>query len=131
MIESSSGPPADCTDAPTWLVDTISHGILVRGAYVSNVYVGPASGFTSGPPDLFTDAFADAWWVAGRLNGVEVQPALGVWVTNRTAPDAAGEIFAVNAAAIRYTEWGEGVSNRIVGEGLEPVQACVGPMPTT
>ena len=128
---ASSGPPADCTDAPTWLVDAIGEGIQVPGAYLSNAYVGPASAFSSGPPDLFTDAFAGAWWVAGRLNGVGVEPELGVWVTNRTKPEATGQIFAVNASASRYTEWGDGVSERIVGEGLLPVQACVGPMPST
>ena len=139
MIESltpgggtaSSGPPADCADAPTWLVDAIGEGILVPGAYLSNVYIGPASAFSSGPPDLFTDAFTEAWWAAGRLNGVGVEPELGVWVTNRTAPEVAGQIFAVNASASRYSEWGAGVSERIVGEGLPPVQACVGPMPST
>jgi hypothetical protein len=126
-----SGPPADCADAPTWLVDAISKGILVPGAYLSNAYIGPASAFSSGPADLFTDAFAEAWWVAGRLNGVGVEPELGAWVTNRTAEEVAGQIFAVNASASRYTEWGDGVTERIVGEGLPAVQACVGPMPST
>ena len=128
---SSSVPPADCNDAPTWLVDAIGEGILVPGAYLSNAYVGPASAFSSGPPELFTDAFAEAWWVAGRLNGVGVEPELGIWVTNRMAAGAAGQIFAANASASRYTRWGEGVSQRIVGDGLPSVQACVGPMPST
>jgi hypothetical protein len=128
---ASSGPSADCTDAPTWLVDEIGNGILVPGAYLSNAYIGPASAFSSGPPELFTDAFTEAWWVAGRLNGVGVEPELGVWVTNRMAEEVAGQIFAVNASASRYTKWGEGVSEPIVGEGLPPVQACVGPMPST
>ena len=127
----SSDPLAGCTDAPAWLADAVGGGILVPGAYLSNAYIGPASGFSSGPPDLFTDAFADAWWVAGRLNGVGVEPELGVWVTDRTTPEATGIIFAVNASAGRYTTWGDAVSDRIVGEGLPPVQACVGPMPNT
>jgi hypothetical protein len=127
----SSGPVAGCTTAPPWLADAISDGILVLGAYLSNAYVGPASGFTAGPPDVFTDDFAEAWWVAGRLNGGGVQPELAVWLTNRTAAGINGQIFAANPAAKRYTAWGNGVSEQIVGDGLEPVQACVGPMPTT
>lgn len=127
----SSTSTAPCTDAPSWLVDAIGDGILVRGAYLSNVYIGPASGFTSGPPELLSDAFGEAWWVAARLNGAEVQPVLAVWVTNRTTPNAAGQIYAANPAASRYTEWGAGVSAPIVGDGLQNVQSCVGPMPST
>jgi len=139
MIESfppgdasiSSEPLVGCTSAPEWLVDAISDGILVRGAYLSNVYVGPAAGFSSGPPGVLTDAFSDAWWVAGRLNGVGVQPELAVWLTNRTSEGASGEILAANPAARRYSEWGAEVTEPIVGDGLRPVQDCVGPMPQT
>src|SRR5206468_10187582 len=118
-----------CQPAPGWLVTTISRGILVRGAYLSNTYVGSASGFSAGPSAVFTAHFATAWWLAGRLNGVGVQPELAVWVTNRTVESATGEIFAVNSPARRYSDWGSGGSDQIAGDGLQPVQDCVGPMP--
>lgn len=122
----SSGP---CEQAPEWLVAAIQEGLAVRGATLSNMYVRAASGVSGGPPELQTDVFASAWWVAGRINGAGVRPEPAVWLTNRTSRVSEGEFFAVDAAAQRYSEWGRPSGEPIRGDGLEDVRACVGPIP--
>jgi hypothetical protein len=124
-----TGSPASCEPAPAWLIAVIQEGIVVRGATLSNMYVTQASGLSGGPAELKADAFASAWWVAGRINGAGVRPELAVWLTNRTAQDEDGEILAVDAAAQRYSEWGRDSVEPIRGEGLEEVRSCVGPIP--
>ena len=128
--DRSAGGSADCLPAPAWLVDAISEGIEVRGAYLSRVFMGPASAFTSGPAAVISgDAFRDAWWIAGGIYGAGVQPELGLWLTNRTAEPAAGSILAANAPARRYTRWGENTAGPISGTGSQAVIDCVGPLP--
>ena len=102
---------------------------MVREATLSNVYMLPATSFSSGPPELETDAFAAAWWVAGKISGAGVRPEVAAWLTNRATEDASGEIFAVDAAAQRYSNWRHDAANPINGDGLDQVRACVGPIP--
>jgi hypothetical protein len=110
-------------------VDAISAGIVVRGATLSNAFVAHAFGFTAGPDVIFTDAFADAWWVASKITGAGVQPELAVWLTNRTEEGSSGEIFAVSPAARRY--WHGGGTEPIAGAGMDAAVPCVGPLPKT
>jgi hypothetical protein len=132
---STASPAADassvagCEPAPAWLVAVIQDGIVVRGATLSNMYVMQASGFTSGPAELQTDAFASAWWVAGKLSGAGVRPEIAVWLTNRTSENQDGQILAADAPARRYSEGGSTAEEAIRGAGLEDVRQCVGPIP--
>jgi hypothetical protein len=120
--------PATCQPAPDWLVTVLQDGIVVRGATLSNVNVLPADGFSSGPPELQTGAFAAAWWVAGKISGAGVRPEVALWLTNRTRQDQDGQILAVDAAAQRYSGFAR-PSDAISGSGMDEVRACVGPIP--
>jgi hypothetical protein len=120
--------PGDCAPAPDWLVTVLQDGIVVRGATLSNVNVLTANGFSSGPPELQTDAFAASWWVAGKISGAGVRPEVALWLTNRTAQDQDGQILAVDAAAQRYSGFTR-PSEAISGSGMNEVGACVGPIP--
>lgn len=128
-VAAGASSVAGCEPAPAWLVAVIQDGIVVRGATLSNMYVMGASGFTSGPPELQTDAFASAWWVAGKVSGAGVRPEVAVWLTNRTSQDKDGQIFAADAPARRYSEGGSTAEEAIRGAGLEAVRRCVGPIP--
>ena len=130
--DSSASPSrssSTCEQAPEWLIAAIGEGIVVRGATLSNVYVLPATTFSSGPAELASEAFASAWWVAGKLSGVGVRPEVAVWLTNRTTEDASGDLLAVDAAAQRYSNWRRETEQPIRGPGLDEIRACVGPIP--
>jgi hypothetical protein len=120
--------PGDCAPAPDWLVAVLQQGIVVRGATLSNVFVVTASTFESGPSELQGDAFASAWWVAGKISGAGVRPEVALWLTNRTTVDQDGEIFAVDAAAQRYSHFTR-PSQVISGPGMDEARDCVGPIP--
>lgn len=100
----------------------------MRGATLSDVYIRPTDGFSSGPPELQTREFASAWWVAGKISGAGVRPEIGTWLTNRTSQEREGEILSVDAAAQRYSSW-QAPDEPIRGPGSAELRACVGPIP--
>ena len=108
--------------------DGTGAGTACRGSYLSEVYVGTASDFTSGPAAVLTDEFAPAWWVAAKINGAGVRPEAGLWVAGPIHDSKADYLFTANAAANRYTKWGSGVSIRF-WKGSDVVLACLTPIP--
>ena len=122
----SVGP---CEAAPGWLVSALEDGLAVRGATLSEIYIGEAWGFTSGPATVMSAEFVPAWWIVAKINGAGVRPEAAVWVSNRTGAGTAGTIFGANPSAIRYTKFGQGGSNPIRGAGQEQVLVCLTPIP--
>lgn len=122
----SVGP---CQAAPGWLVTLLQGGLAVRGATLTEMYIGEAWGFSSGPPAVMSAEFASAWWIVAKINGAGVRPEAAVWVTNRTGPVKTGTIFGANPAAVRYSKFGDGGSSPIRGQGQEDALACLTPIP--
>jgi hypothetical protein len=127
-LPGSSESPVPCRSAPIWLIAAVTGGLAVRGATLSEVYVGAAS-ITAGPDAVLSPDFARAWWIVGKISGASVRPEVAIWVTNRTSPEATGEIFAANLAANRYSTFGQGGSTPVKGDGQGPVLACLTPIP--
>lgn len=125
---SSLGP---CQSAPEWLVSAVKEGLGVTGAYLSEVYVGEGSDFTSGPASVMSAEFVPAWWIVAKINGAGVRPEVAIWITNRTGPGKSGDIFGANPAAIRYSHFGQGGSNPIRGSGQDSLVACLTPIPAS
>jgi len=121
--------PEPCQQAPDWLVTRLAQGLLVRGSSLSEVYIGVASDFTSGPAVVLTAEFMPAWWVAAKINGAGIRPEIGLWVAGPIHSGSFGQLFGANAAAQRYTKWGSGSSDPIRGMGSESVLACLAPIP--
>ena len=117
-----------CQPAPDWLITAVTQLLAVGGATLSEVYVGPAS-ITSGPPEVMSELFKPAWWVVAKANGVGVRPEIAVWVTNRGAPGTSGDIFAANAAAVRYSRSGQRGQVPIAGDGQDALLGCLTPIP--
>jgi hypothetical protein len=122
---ASSEPDGRCAEAPTALGDHLSGGLLVRGAYVSNLYIAPAQDLTEPP-----SGFGDPWWAAGKITGTGVRPEVGIWLWDRVAAAGVGMVLSANASASRYFRF----------DALDPPLAsasqtartlvdCVGPMP--
>ena len=101
----------------------------MRGATLTEAYVGEARNFTSGPSSVLSTDFTPAWWVVAKVNGASVRPEVVAWVTNRIQPGNAGTIFGANPAAVRYSKYGQGGSDPIRGDGLDPMLACLTPIP--
>jgi hypothetical protein len=119
-------PTASCTPAPAWLVAAIQSGITTKGAKLSGAYIAPATNFVFGPPIVLSSKFAKSWWVGGRINGGGVDDEVATWVTNGMSESDPALIFAVSAAARRYSEWGADVQGDIAGDGELAVRTCVG-----
>ena len=134
---SDSGPPLQgdvpsvgpCQAASDWLVTAVKDGLAAPGAYLSEVYVGEAWAFTSGPAAVLSAEFVPAWWIVAKINGAGVRPEVAVWVTNRVGPARSGTIFGANPSAIRYSHFGQGGSNPIRGSGQDGLVACLTPIP--
>lgn len=131
VVPSAGGQlsPGACQPAPAWLRTALQNGLLVRGATLGEAFIGPASNFSSGPAAVMSGSFGNAWWAAARINGAGVRPENGLWLTDRTQAGASGEIFGANPTAVRYSEWGQGGSDPIVGEGSQAVLDCMTPIP--
>jgi hypothetical protein len=128
---ATAGPPESlgpCQPAFGWLASAVQAGIPMQGATLSELVVGPAS-VTAGPLAVFEPAFQPAWWIVGKINGAGVRPEVVIWLTNRTSEGATGTIFAANAAALRYSSFGQGGSIAIKGEGQDALLACLTPIP--
>jgi len=123
----SSAEP--CQQAPDWLVARLRQGLLVRGSSLSEVYVGVASNFTSGPAIVLTAEFTPAWWVVAKINGAGIRPEIGLWVAGPIHSGSFGQLFGANAAAQRYTTWGSRDLDPIRGTGSEAILACLTPIP--
>ncbi len=117
-----------CQSAPTWLIAAVTDGLAVRSATLSEVYIGAAS-ISAGPAAVLSPSFAPAWWIVAKISGASVRPEVAIWVTNRTAPEATGQIFSANLAANRYSTFGQGGSTPITGDGQGQVLACLTPIP--
>lgn len=120
----SAGPSGCDQDAAQHLVDRLNEGLVVRGAYVSNVYAAPADDLQTVPP-----GFTDAWWGAGKVNGTGLRPEIGIWLWDRDASDKAG-VRSANATSTRYFEFSPidlsfAASSQVVAALVD----CVGPMP--
>lgn len=127
----TAGPPeslAPCQPAFDWLVGAVQAGISIRGATLTELVVGPAT-VTAGPLAVFEPPFQPAWWVVGKINGASVRPEIVIFLTNRTSAGATGTIFAANAAALRYSSFGQGGNTAIKGEGQDALVSCLAPIP--
>lgn len=121
----SSGPQGPCADAPKALADRLAAALLVRGAYVSNLYGAPAPDLAEPP-----DGFDDPWWAAGRINGAGVGPEVGVWLWDRTADGGVGTVLSANASASRYFSFDAAdPSLAFASQAVSTLVDCVGPMP--
>jgi hypothetical protein len=122
----SIGP---CQPAPEWLVTVLQAGVAVHGATLSEVYVGEAWDFTSGPAAVMSADYVPAWWIVAKINGAGVRPEVVVWVTNRTGVAKTGTILGANPSSLRYSKFGQGGSNPIQGSGQAQLLACLTPIP--
>lgn len=127
--DTSIPTPGRCEPAPGWLVTALEDGLAVRGATLSEVYIGEAWDFTSGPAAVMSAAFVPAWWIVAKVNGAGVRPEIVVWVTNRTGSGKAGSTFGANPSAVRNSTFGQGGANPIQGSGQEQVLSCLTPIP--
>lgn len=124
---SASAGAGGCTAAPDWLRQAVQDGLVVRGATIAGIFVGPAGPFTSGSGPVMGSEFASASWIAARIDGAGVRPEVGLWVADSIEPGLT--LFAANSAALRYSAWGQGGSDPIRGEGSQAVIDCIGPIP--
>lgn len=114
-----------CEDAPAALADRLDGELLVRGAYVSNLFVAKAQDLPEPPT-----GFEEPWWAAGKITGAGVRPEVGTWLWERTAKGEVGMVQSANASASRYFNFD--VVDPSLAEASPIVGAlvdCVGPMP--
>ncbi len=122
----SIGP---CQLAPEWLVAALQDGLAVRGATLSEVFIGEAWDFTSGPAAVMSAQFVPAWWIVAKINGASVRPEVVIWVTSRTGASKQGQTFGANLSAVRYSKFGQGGSDPVRGSGQAALLGCLTPIP--
>jgi hypothetical protein len=127
-VGGASATPAatrtPCATAPAWLVAAVQGGIETPGARLTHAFVLPAGTIQDGPPIVLGSKFADAQLVVGVITGGGVLDERAVWITNATSADDPGLIFAVSAAAKRYSSWGADVTQDIVVERFGDALIC-------
>jgi hypothetical protein len=124
---SATGPavPASCQSASQVLEDRLQSALLVRGAYVSNLYVAPATDLADGLLGI-----ADPRWAAGRINGAGVGPEAGVWLWDGSATGPDATVLSANASAARYFSFADADSQLASrSDVVSALLDCVGPMP--
>jgi hypothetical protein len=118
-------PNGKCVTAPQVVIGQVSGGLTVRGAYISNAYVSRATDVAASAVQM-----EDPWWLAARINGVGVQPELGVWLVDGLT--GASQVLNANASAGRYTTFDAGPSDLSASsDTVAGLAACVGPLPKT
>ncbi len=124
--DSPTAPPnGKCVTAPEVVIAQLSGGLTVRGAYISNAYASRATDVQASSVQM-----EDPWWLAARINGVGVQPELGVWLVNGLA--GGSRVLDANASAGRYTTFDASPSDLSASSDIVAgLAACVGPLPKT
>ena len=118
-------PAAPCEPGQPTFVEQLDAALPERGAYVSNLYVAPATDVAD--PTL---GLTDPWWAAGKVNGMGVRPEAGIWLWDRAADGTAAVILSANASASRY--FGFQAADASLADSSATAAAlldCVGPMP--
>lgn len=114
-----------CEDAAPALADRLSGELVVRGAYVSNLFVARADDLAEPP-----SGFEDPWWAGGKITGAGVRPEVGIWLWDHVVNGEVGMVLSGNASASRYFSFD--VVDPSLASASEIVSAlvdCVGPMP--
>jgi len=114
----TSEPPASepqssrCEPGSAALVSAIESGLTVTGGgSLSNAYV------------VKSGDFENVYFVAARIEGEGLSDSVGVWATNGPAGDAS--IFAAEAFAPEFSDWGEGPGFTASDDGLSEARDCV------
>lgn len=122
---TESGSAEPCQPASQGLADRLDAALLVRGAYVSNLYVAQAADLSDSSLGL-----ADPWWAAGRINGASLRPEVGLWLWDGSATGPTVTVISANAAASRYFAFDVADPQLAAGSSVAAtVRACVGPTP--
>jgi hypothetical protein len=94
------------------------------GVTLGTAYVAPATDI-SGAAGSFGKPGATAWWVGGRLTGVD-EPATAYWLVNSLDEDELSEIEGANTVAKEHNNWGVlGPDAVVVADGSEAVSDCI------
>ena len=119
----TSAPTAACVPAPAWLVATINENMTTKGVTLGTAYVAPATDI-SGAAGTFNEPGATAWWVAGKLTGVDEPPAY--WLVDSLDENELGAIEGANSVAQDHNSWGVlGPNALVVAKGSEGVSNCI------
>jgi hypothetical protein len=118
--------PAECEEAPAWVVQRLEQTLVVPGATLSRIFAISASGLVADDDEIAT--LASPWWASALINGVGVRPAVGIWLLSALDEGARLRIWAADVDAHRYSNaaW---PGRPISGVGLDRVRDCVGPPP--
>lgn len=119
---SSSSPtasPTTCLAVPTVLVDGIQEGLTVHGG-----------GWLTDAQAVRSGDFSQVYFVSARINGPGLDGPVGTWATNDLqAGSVGGVIFAVDALANEFSDWGDGRQGTaelsMSDHGARQSQTCV------
>jgi hypothetical protein len=115
--------PAACVPAPAWLIAKINENMTTKGVTLKTAFVAPATDI-SGAAGSFNEPGATAWWVGGKLTGVDEPPAY--WLVDSLDEDQLGEIEGANSVAKDHNNWGVlGPDAVVVARGSEGVSDCL------
>ena len=100
-----------CSPAASALVSAIEAGLTVSGGgSLSNAHI------------VRSGDFENVHFVAAQIEGEGMSNAVGVWATN--GPDGTGSIFAANAMATEFSDWGSGPGFTSSDDGLAEAREC-------
>lgn len=101
-----------CAPAPGALLAAISQGLTVTGG-----------GTLRDGSTVKSNAFSNVWMVAAEIDGpgLEGNGDIGIWATNDTS--GAGAIYAVDAVAREFSDWGKG-SATDADDGASEAKRC-------
>lgn len=122
---TGSAGPESCQPASLALDDRLQSALSVRGAYVSNLHVAPATDLADRSLGV-----AEPWWAAGRINGAGVKPEAGVWLWDGSATGPDATVLSANASAARYFAFAD-ADPQLASQSsvVAALLVCVGPMP--
>jgi len=86
-------------------------------------FVAPATDIT-GAAGPFNEPGATAWWVGGKLTGVDAPAAY--WLVDHLDENTLSAIEGANTVAKKYNTWGVlGPDAVVIAEGSEGVSGCL------
>jgi hypothetical protein len=126
-LSASAPPGGECAPAPTWLISRLEHLLIVPGATLSRIFTLPAADLSTADGEGI-GAVSSPVWVAAFVNGAGVRPQLATWLVSTLDEQAAGEVWAADVNAHRYSDasW---LGGPITGVGFADVRRCAGPVP--
>jgi hypothetical protein len=106
-----AGQLSRCEAASDGLLTAIEMGLTVRGGgSLSNGYTVKSTDFDN------------VSFVAAQINGEGLDDSVGVWATNDIA--RGGSIFAAEALAAEFSDWGDGPGFSPSDDGLSEARSC-------